>query len=151
MRKKTQSLLIMLSVLAFLVINPARAQQYMRINQSDGSVLEIAIADIQKLTFDLTTAIEQHPEVAKQLLKLKVYPNPSREKVVLDYSLQHEGIVTIEIFNLNGLLLEKITQGFQQPGDHHHLLSTKHLSSGTYLCRIQQNNQFVTEKIVVKH
>lgn len=151
MRKETQSLLIMLCALVFLAINPARAQQYMLINQSDGTVLEIAIADIQKLTFDLTTAIEQYPAVAKQLLKLKVYPNPSREKVVLDYSLQHEGIVTIEIFNLNGLLIEKMNQGFQQPGDYHHLLTTHHLPSGTYLCRIQQNNQFVTEKIVVKH
>lgn len=151
MRMKTQSLLIMLCALAFLVINPARAQQYMRINQTDGTVVEIAIADIQKLTFDLTTAIEQYPEVAKQLLKLKVYPNPSREKVVLDYSLQHKGIVTIEIFNLNGLLLKKMNQGFQQSGDHKHLLSTHHLPSGTYLCRIQQNNQFVIEKMIVKH
>jgi hypothetical protein len=94
----------LLSALAFLAIKPASAQQCMRINQSDGTVLEIVVADIQKLTFDLATAIQQHPELVKQLLKLKVFPNPAKEFVLLDYSLQEKGDVMIEIYKMQGLL-----------------------------------------------
>ena len=151
MIKKTQSLLILLTVLAFLVINPARAQQYMHINQSDGSVLEIAVADIQKLTFDLTTAIQQHPELVKQLLKLKAFPNPAKEYVMLDYSLHEKGNVNIEIFNMHGLLIERISQGLHHPGDYNFRINIQHLASGTYICRVWQNNESVTQKIIVKH
>jgi hypothetical protein len=150
MIKNPQKLLILLSVLALLVINQVEAQQYMRINQSDGTVLEIAIADIQKLTFDLTTAIEQHPELVKQLLKLKAFPNPAKEYVMIGYSLNENGKVTVEIFNMNGLLIEKIAWGIQQPGDYHYRINTQHLTPGTYICRVQQNNASVTQKIIIK-
>jgi hypothetical protein len=151
MRKKTQSLLILLSVLAFLVINPVRAQQYMRINQSDGTVLEIAINEIQKLTFDITTGIQKHPEIVKQLLKLKVFPNPAKEYVMLDYSLHEKGHVMVKIYSLQGLLVERINQGLQPPGVYEYRINTNHLAAGTYICRVQQNNQSVTQKMIVKH
>jgi hypothetical protein len=151
MRKNPQKLLIVLPVLAFLVINPARAQQYMRINQSDGTLLEIAIADIQKLTFDLTTGIQQHPELVKQLLRFKAFPNPAKEYVMLDYSLHEKGNVNIEIYNMQGLLIERINQGLQHPGGYNFRINTQHLAAGTYICRVQQNNESVTQKIIVKH
>ncbi len=151
MRKRLQSLLVLFSVLAFLVINPAKAQQYMRINQSDGTVFEVAIADIQKLTFDLTTGIQQYPELVKQLLKLKVFPNPGKEHVVLDYSLQEKGNVNIEIYSMQGLLVERIKQGLQYSGDYNYRINTNHLAAGTYICRVQQNNESVTQKIIIKH
>jgi len=151
MRKTPNPLLILLPVLAFLVINPARAQQYLRINQSDGTVIEIAIANIQKLTFDFPTAVQKHPELVKQLLKLKAFPNPAKEYVMLDYSLHEQGIVNIEIYNMQGLLIERINQGLQQAGDYNYRITTQHLAAGTYVCRVQQNNESVTQKIVVKH
>jgi len=126
-------------------------QQFMRINQSDGTVLEIAIADIQKLTFDLTTGIQQHPELVKQLLKLKAFPNPAKDYVMLDYSLHEKGNVVIEIYNMQGLLIERINQGLQPPGDYNYRINTQHLAAGTYICRVQQNNESVTQKIIVKH
>ena len=141
----------MLPVLAFLVINPARAQHYMRLNQSDGTVLEIAIADIQKLTFDFTTGIQQHPELVKQLLKLKAFPNPAKEHVMLDYSLHEKGHVMVEIYNMQGLMIERVNQGLQHPGDYNYRINTQKLAAGTYICRVQQNKQSVTQKIIVKN
>jgi hypothetical protein len=151
MIKKPFRLLFLSSVLALLVINPLKAQESMRINLSGGTSMEIAIADIQKLTFDLTTAIEQHPEIVKQLLKLKVYPNPAKDQVVIDYCVEEKGQVVIEIFNINGLQLQTINPGFLHPGNYSHKMNLRHLSAGTYVCRIHQNNQFVTKKIIVKH
>ena len=100
MIKKPFRLLFLSTVLALLVINQLKAQESMRINLSGGTSMEIAVADIQKLTFDLTTAIEQHPEIVKQLLKLKIYPNPAKDQVVIDYCVEEKGQVVIEIFNI---------------------------------------------------
>jgi hypothetical protein len=151
MRKKRQRLLFVLPVLAFLVINPVKAQQYMRINLSDGTAMEIALENIQKLTFDLTTAILQHPEVAKQLLKLKAFPNPVKDQLTIDYTLYESGQVLIEVFNIGGTRLNSISQGFQQSGEYKFHMNTQHLTSATYICRVQQNNKFVIEKIIVIH
>ncbi len=123
----------------------------MRINLNDGTSIEIAITDIQKLTFDLSTAIEQHPEIVKQLLKLKVYPNPAKDQVVIDYSVEKKGEVIIEIFNISGLQLQTTNLGFLNPGNYSHIMNLRHLSAGTYVCRIHQNNQYVTKKNIVKH
>ena len=87
MKNKNYRSILMISVLAFLVINPAKAQEYMRINKSDGTVMEIAISDIRKITFDNLTAVPlQHP-VMQQLLKMKLYPNPANEYVNINYTL----------------------------------------------------------------
>jgi hypothetical protein len=151
MQIKQHVLLILLPVLAFLVMTPVRAQHYMRINQADGTVMEIAIADIQKLTFDITTAIEQHPELVNQLLRLKAFPDPATVYVMLDYTLPEKGIVNIVIYSLQGLLIERIQVGLQQPGNYNYRVNTLHLASGTYICRVQQNNGSVTQKVIVKH
>jgi hypothetical protein len=150
MKKKLKQLLIMLPVLTLLVITTVKAQESMHIKLNDGTVIEIPIADIQKLTFDLTAAIEHHPEVVKQLLKLKIYPNPAGEQLAINYSLMQEGTVTIDIFNMNGLLLEKKNLGFRGAGDYRYTLNTQYLHAGTYIFLIRQNDQFVTEKIIIK-
>lgn len=79
------------------------------------------------------------------------FPNPANKIVTLDYSLPAEGEVTIELYNLYGNLIESATQGIQQAGDHRYRLSTQHLASGAYICRVRQNSAFVTQKIIVKH
>jgi hypothetical protein len=151
MRKKPKSLLILLPLLAFLAINPSRAQQYMRISQSDGTVIEIAIADIQKLTFDnLLSATLQHP-VVQQLLKMKLYPNPAKDYVNIDYTITEPGVVKLEIYSLDGNLVFCSTLGNRHKGNFSWRWQTNSVPSGTYICKIMQNQETITEKVVVNH
>lgn len=142
---------LLLFILTLTVFSQIRAQSKMRINLNDGSSLEFFLDDIQKLTFDLVTAMQNHPEVAKQLLKIKAFPNPAKDQVVLEYSLSGETEVMIEIFTMQGVLVERKNMGIQHHGDHQHTLNTQHLVSGTYICRVRQSNEVVTTKIIVKH
>lgn len=151
MRKNPKSLLILLSVLAFLVINTAKAQDTMRINQSDGTVLEIPITDIQKITFNNLVSIPLHHPVIKQLFSLKLYPNPAKDQVNIDYTLAVSGIVNLEIYSLAGILIYSTMIGNKQKGDHTWRWQTNNIASGTYICLIRQNQQVVTEKVIVKH
>lgn len=151
MKNKNYRSILMISVLAFLVINPAKAQEYMRINKSDGTVMEIAISDIRKITFDNLTAVPlQHP-VMQQLLKMKLYPNPANEYVNIDYTLAGTGVVQIDIYSLAGKLVSSHTPGNRHKGNYTHRWQTKGIPTGTYICKISQNQITITEKVIVKH
>jgi hypothetical protein len=150
MNKTTPNLIVALTMLVFLAAKPFYAQDYMRISLTDGTEMDIAISDIQKLTFDLSVGLQQQPEIIQQLLKLKLYPNPAKDSFTLDYTLSEDGRVVIEVFTLTGKRINVIEPGHQQSGNHHYKMSTQHLSAGTYLIRVQQNNRFVVEKILVK-
>jgi photosystem II stability/assembly factor-like uncharacterized protein len=47
---------------------------------------------------------------------LSVYPNPYRESVRIDYTLQQNASVKIEVFNVLGLRILEVHNGFQNPG-----------------------------------
>jgi len=140
----------MMIFLCLFVVHGTSAQQSLRVNLSDGTVIEIALEDIQKLTFDLTTNVEQYTKVINQLIKLKAYPNPARETVNLDYTLPSGGNVVLEIFNLAGYRLLSKSLGMHQEGEYKYIWNITGVPSGTYVCRIRQNDQMISEKIIVK-
>jgi hypothetical protein len=123
----------------------------MRINQSDGTVLEIAIADIQKLTFDNLVSVPLQNQIVQQLLKMKLYPNPAREFVNIAYTLPANGLVTLEIFTLSGNLLKTSERGIQSAGEYNYRWQTAGMTAGTYLCIIKQNHEIVIEKVIIKN
>lgn len=151
MNQVPKTSILLLFIITLTLFSEIRAQSKMRINLNDGSTLEFFLDDIQKLTFDLVTAIENHPNIAKQLLIIKTFPNPAKDQVVLEYSLTGETEVIIEIFSIHGVLVERKNIGKRHQGDHQHTLNTQQLVSGTYICRVWQNNEVVTTKIIVKH
>jgi len=140
----------MMIFLCLFVVHGTSAQQSLRVNLSDGTVIEIALEDIQKLTFDLTTNVEQYTKVINQLIKLKAYPNPARETVNLDYTLSSKGNVLLEIFNITGYRILNKSLGIQQEGEYKYIWNITEVPSGTYICRIRQNDQMISEKIIVK-
>jgi hypothetical protein len=149
MKKNLFTLFVALQVLVLLFCKPIKAQDYMLISLTVGTEMEIAIADIQKLTFDLAVGMQHHPEVIRQLLKLKLFPNPAKDLFTLEYTLPEKGNVLIEVFTANGTRIKAIEQGYQQNGDHQYQMRSKQLVTGVYLIRVQQNNQFVVERLVV--
>ena len=143
-------LLWMLTTFLLLCLQPISAQESMRINLSNGTTTVIPLADIQKLTFDLSTGIDLNNEVIKQLLRLKAYPNPATDFINLDYTLVNEGEVLLEILTIGGKSVESIATGMKQAGDYTYRWQTLNVPSGTYICRIQQNKEIVSEKIIIK-
>ncbi|HOW24772.1 MAG TPA: T9SS type A sorting domain-containing protein [Bacteroidales bacterium] len=148
--KKTLLLLCLTASFYMLFLPRASTQENMRVNLKDGSVIEIAIDDIRKLTFDLTTDLEQPGEIIQQLLKFKAYPNPARDFVNFDYTLASKGDVFLEVYGISGNLVLKMNFGDQQAGAYQYHWSTADVPSGMYICRIRQNGEIVSEKIIVK-
>ena len=151
MKKQTTKFVILEVLFTCFILPGLKAQEYLRISKSDGTVVEIAIADIQKLTFDNLVSVPLQNPVVQQLLKMKLYPNPAREFVNIAYTLPTEGIVTLEIFTLNGNLLKNSNRGNQSAGDYNYRWQTAGITAGTYLCIVKQNHEIVSEKVIIKN
>jgi hypothetical protein len=151
MRNFTQLLLLLSIFSVTAATQSVFAQETMRVNMKNGTVMEFAIAEISKLTFDNSIDIERFPETVSQLLKMKAFPNPTRDHVNIEYTLPASGEVTVEIFNMYGLRMQAHDRGRQAPGEYILQLYISEMPAGTYICRVRQNKETVTEKIIVKN
>jgi hypothetical protein len=139
----------LLLVLLCIIAKPSFGQNYMHVHQNNGNVLIIPISEIQKLTFDLVTTAKQYPNIVRKLLKVKMYPNPVKDFVLIDYSLLERGILLIDVRNIKGELIESVELGYKNKGDYQFRLDTSKYMNGVYIISITQNNQLLTRKIIV--
>ncbi len=72
--------------------------------------------------------------------KLKIYPNPTKEKVYIKYEKEMQ---EIRLTNVNGDLLKKI-KGFNSEKE----ISLKSLPSGVYFIKIETNDGLIVRKII---
>lgn len=138
-------------VIAAFFLQPIRAatQDTMYIHYHDGTVKEYAIADIQKLTFDQATDARKQAALLARFIELKAYPNPAREFVNIDYALSEAGNVIIDILNTKGQRVFFTNRGNQHDGVYQFRWNTQDMPPGLYICRIQQNNETIVEKIII--
>lgn len=138
-------------VCCFMMVNICSAQSHLRVNLKSGDSVEISIDEISKITFDLSTTNEEIQQSIIRLISLKVAPNPSDFQTNIEYTLEVEGKVVLEIFNLSAVLIERHELGAHEPGTYNFSLKTNSFTAGTYVCRVSQLNQAIAEKIIVKH
>ena len=132
-----------------LFLPTIKAQEYIKISLTNGTSMEIPLSEIQKLGFDnvITFIPEQQVLIAKMMMK--VYPNPASELVNISYTLKEKGNVIIKIYNNTGALVYEITQGKQTEGEYNCQWNTTNVPSGTYICKVQQNNTQTVTKIII--
>ena len=79
--------------------------------------------------------------------KLKAYPNPFNPKTRIPFSIQEGQIIKISIFDINGTLVQDVSNQYFQPGNHYVKFSNKKLSSGIYFIMLNHKNGIETQKI----
>jgi hypothetical protein len=74
-----------------------------------------------------------------------MYPNPANEKLTIKF----EKITnpTIEIFDLQGKLIQRIKQIKKD----RLILNTKNLKDGMYFLKLENNQSRQTKKLIIKH
>ena len=75
----------------------------------------------------------------------KFWPTPVREFGTLEYELENRAVVQIDLFDLNGALIDsrRVTERYYQTR-----LKTEHLHSGMYIIRLMTGNKQVTLKFI---
>ncbi len=78
-------------------------------------------------------------------------PTPSDEYAHVSMSFSRPGNVITELYTIDGVLLQRIDQGFTDIGLRQFELETSSLPSGVYICRVLNGLELRTARIVVRH
>lgn len=80
---------------------------------------------------------------------LKIYPNPAKSVVRVQYSLPVEGKVTIQLFDISGRLIKTLVDEYKKSDNYSLTLNTKTLPTGVYFLSLQTDEKRVIERLVV--
>jgi len=81
--------------------------------------------------------------LSERITEIKMYPNPVKDRLTIDFNDEFTGLSRIEILNFKGeLLIREFTD------DKSHQVDLRHLPKGIYLIRIQTDYYYHTQVIV---
>ena len=92
---------------------------------------------------DLTTSIAED-----EITQLRVYPNPVKDQLFVNYQLQQTEKVSIQLYNLNGSLVSSLLDETQMAGQHNFRSSPKGMTRGIYLLVYKAGNKQLVQKVL---
>jgi von Willebrand factor type A domain-containing protein len=80
-------------------------------------------------------------------------PNPivagGGSATIIPYTVSGKNRVTLEVYNLDGVLVETLFDGFPEKGSYHARFSPKDLPSGVYVYVLKDANEVLSKKMVL--
>ena len=77
------------------------------------------------------------------------YPNPFNPITNISYSIPSSDLVEVSVYNINGILEQKIYDGIQQVGVHNIKWDATLYASGIYFIKIHYKNKVKTQKVIL--
>ena len=96
-----------------------------------------------------TAGIAELP-LATPAFVMNAFPNPFTQQVSFRYKMDVAGEVSILIMDINGRLVNTISEGYKTPGDYIKQLNTNGMATGNYLAVLTINDQKVQTIKLVK-
>ena len=78
-----------------------------------------------------------------------VYPNPFNPFTTIEFSLPVDSKIQASIYNINGQLIEELSNGFYSAGLHRIVWEATDKPSGIYLVNINDGNNISTQKLIL--
>lgn len=75
-------------------------------------------------------------EIPKDFTLSQNYPNPFNPATTINYTLPTAGSVTLQVYSMNGELVQTLVQGYQAAGSYTVAFDATRLASGTYAYRL---------------
>lgn len=76
-------------------------------------------------------------------------PNPVSTTTLIQYALENNGNVTLEIYDMTGKLVLTYDEGQQIAGNHSIVIDSEQLSKGTYYYSLKADKHRLTKKMVI--
>lgn len=121
----------------------ANSEDRVIISNFGGDSFNYVVADAVRwvgLNEELTSNEPFLSQTPKSFELLRVYPNPFNPSTQIEYSLEQAGTVRLEVFDLQGRLVESLVNTQQQSGTHRIQWLASSQSTGLYFVRIQFEN-----------
>lgn len=98
---------------------------------------------------DVLTGLEQTNNGVREFRLNQNYPNPFNPTTKIEFTLTKAGIVTLEVFDVNGKLVKNLINGYLNAGERELTFDASGLSSGTYFYKISANGYTETKKMLL--
>ncbi len=87
-------------------------------------------------------------------METRIYPNPANHEFVIEYSLGERSNVKINIYDLNGSLINTLVNKIQDSGKHmiSWNLEDNHknkVPGGLFFCQFEFSNKIAVQKMIV--
>ena len=120
----------------------------MNLHLLDGSVYTWNVSTIGHYQFDESTLNLQELLNNINAWEVVIFPNPTSANFNVHYNLPKEDEITIALFDMQGKLILQKNLGKLVSGEHHQTVDASNLTKGTYVCRINGQQQSVSKTII---
>jgi len=146
---------LFLILLSIMFISSLLAET-MYINLSNGETIVFEVSEINEITFDPGTSVEEMVQILSMMpIKfMKNFPNPFNPDTTIQFELSEGGKTELEIFNVKGQKVAKLIDAELAGGVHSVVwngndANGKRVSSGVYFYQIKCDNQVKTKKMIM--
>ncbi len=98
--------------------------------------------------WDLELSIKQANDLNNSIIVFGNYPNPVIDYTLISFATNNNGKVRINLYDMQGNLVQTIFDGFKELGVHGIPFETSKLIPGNYFYNVIHNNEVVTKKLI---
>jgi hypothetical protein len=95
------------------------------------------------------TNVKDLVEIPKEYTLSQNYPNPFNPTTTISYSIPKTGLVTVAIYDIQGQLVQTLSNSIQSAGKHSVQWNATESSSGVYICRVVFGNTALINKLTL--
>jgi hypothetical protein len=106
-----------------------------------------AMINVIENLLDITVSNNQEIPISQGFKLLSNYPNPFNPSTNIRFSVKTQRSITLQIYDLNGRMIETLIDKIVSPGEHEVQWNTQNQPSGIYLIRLQSGEYFTAQKI----
>jgi glutamine cyclotransferase len=100
---------------------------------------------------DTTANIIENLNILPDETKLIVYPNPSDNKINIEFYLPEESTINIDIISISGIMVKNIySNKLYAKGTHNISCNMENISTGEYIIKLSTNNNTYNQKLIIK-
>ena len=81
--------------------------------------------------------------------ELTIFPNPSKNNSTINFSLNSDAPVSINLFDLEGRLVMPVINEIKKAGTYQESINVSDLKAGIYVCKYSSKNNFQNYKITI--
>ncbi|HOE58200.1 MAG TPA: T9SS type A sorting domain-containing protein [Bacteroidales bacterium] len=89
------------------------------------------------------------PRSSQTVISLEISPNPFYNQANIDIFVHSSGMISLNLFDMNGVKVDEIFDGYISAGAHSFQYKNASLSRGIYFCQLKIENQIVIKKVIL--
>ncbi|MEM7368237.1 MAG: glucoamylase family protein [Bacteroidota bacterium] len=88
--------------------------------------------------------------VEERGIEVEIYPNPAPERIMIELRVSEQQLLSIEVFTLQGKLVQKIQENMNvPPGTHQIPIGTAELGPGLYMLQLNTESGSIIRKFLI--